>query len=92
MSQRELNRLKVVQRVKRKQQLKQREAAELLGLTERQIKRLCKRYREGAAAALVSKRRGRPSNNRLPEKTIKQARQLLRTRYHDFGPTWPTKN
>jgi hypothetical protein len=27
------------------------------------------------------------SNNRLPEKTIKQARQLLRTHYHDFGPT-----
>ena len=86
MSERELSRLEIVQRVKRKS-LKQREAAEQLGLTERQVKRLCKRYREGGAAGLISKRRGRPSNNRLAEKTVKKARQLLRTHYHDFGPT-----
>jgi len=86
MSERELSRLEIVQRVKLKS-LKQREAAELLGLTERQIKRLCKLYAEAGAAGLLSKRRGRPSNNRLPEKTIKQARQLLRSHYHDFGPT-----
>ena len=47
MSQRELSRLEIVQRVKRKS-LKQREAAELLGLTKRQIKRLCKLYEEVA--------------------------------------------
>jgi transposase len=86
MSQRELSRLEVVQRVKRKS-LKQREAAELLSLSLRQVKRLCQLYQDGGAAALVSKRRGRPANNRLPEKTTKKARHLLRTRYHDFGPT-----
>ncbi len=86
MSQRELSRLEIVQRVKRKN-LKQREAAELLGLTERQVKRLCRLYQEAGAAGLISKRRGRPSNNRLAEKTVKKARQLLRTHYHDFGPT-----
>lgn len=86
MSQRELSRLEIVQRVKRKS-LKQREAAELLGLTKRQIKRLCKLYEEGGASGLISKRRGRPSNNRLAEKTVKKARELLRTHYHDFGPT-----
>jgi len=86
MSQGELSRLEIVQRVKRKS-LKQREAAELLGLSERQVKRLCKLYAEAGASGLVSKRRDRPSNNRLPEKTIKKARQLLRSHYHDFGPT-----
>jgi len=86
MSQGELSRLEIVQRVKRKT-LRQREAAELLGLTVRQIKRLCKLYEEGGASGLISKRRGRPSNNRLAEKTIKRARQLLGTHYHDFGPT-----
>jgi transposase len=75
-----------VQRVKQKS-LKQREAAELLGLTERQVKRLCKLYREDGPAGLASKRRGRPSNNRLAEKTLKKARELLRSHYHDFGPT-----
>ncbi len=86
MSQRELTRLEVVQGVKRKT-LKQREAAELLTLSVRQVKRLCKAYQAAGPPGLVSKRRGRPANNRLPEKTTKQARQLLRTRYPDFGPT-----
>jgi transposase len=86
MSERELSRLEVVRRVKRKT-LKQREAAELLGLSERQIKRLCKAYQGGGAAALISQRRGRPSNNRLAEKTVKKARELLGSHYHDFGPT-----
>ena len=90
MSQRELTRLEVIQRVKRKT-LKQRQAAELLSVSVRQVKRLCKAYHASGAAGLISKRRGQPSNNRLPEKTINQARQLLRARYPDFGPTLATE-
>ena len=90
MSQRELTRLEVIQRVKRKT-LKQRQAAELLSISMRQVKRLCKAYQASGAIGLISKRRGRPSNNRLPEKTINKARQLLRTRYPDFGPTLATE-
>jgi transposase len=90
MSQPELTRLEVIQRVKRKT-LKQRQAAELLSISVRQVKRLCKAYQDSGAAGLISKRRGQPSNNRLAEKTINQARQLLRTRYPDFGPTLATE-
>jgi transposase len=90
MSQRELTRLEVIQRVKRKT-LKQRQAAELLSISVRQVKRLCKAYQASGAAGLISKRRGQPSNNRLSEKTINKARQLLRTRYPDFGPTLATE-
>jgi transposase len=90
MSQAELTRLEVLERVKRKT-LRQRQAAELLSLSVRQVKRLCKVYQAGGAAALICKQRGRPSNNRLPEKTTKKARQLLRSRYHDFGPTLATE-
>jgi len=90
MSQRELTRLEVIQRVKQKT-LKQRQAAELLSLSVRQVKRLCKAYQGSGAAGLISKRRGQPSNNRLPEKTINKAQQLLRSRYHDFGPTLATE-
>ena len=86
MSQPELTRLEVIQRVKRKT-LKQHQAAELLSLSVRQVKRLCKAYQANGAAGLISKRRGQPSNNRLPEKTINKATQLLRSRYPDFGPT-----
>lgn len=90
MSQPELTRLEVIQRVKRKT-LKQRQAAELLSVSVRQVKRLCKAYQASGAAGLISKRRGQPSNNRLSEKTINKARQLLRTRYPDFGPTLATE-
>src|SRR5215217_9767843 len=90
MSQRELTRVEVIQRVKRKT-LKQHQAAELLSVSVRQVKRLCKAYQMTGAAGLISKQRGRPSNHRLPEKTIKQARHLLRARYHDFGPTLATE-
>ncbi|HYV12610.1 MAG TPA: ISNCY family transposase [Pyrinomonadaceae bacterium] len=90
MSQKELTRLEVIQRVKRKT-LKQRQAAELLSISVRQVKRLCKAYQGSGAAGLISKRRSQPSNNRLPEKTINKARQLLRSRYPDFGPTLATE-
>lgn len=90
MSQRELTRLEVIQRVKRKT-LKQRQAAELLSISVRQVKRLCKAYQANGAAGLISKRRGQASNNRLPDKTINRARQLLRSRYPDFGPTLATE-
>jgi transposase len=86
MSRKELSRLEVIQRVCGKT-LRQRQAAELLGLSVRQVKRLCREYRREGAAALASRRRGRPSNHHLPASTISAARQLLRSRYPDFGPT-----
>jgi transposase len=86
MSQKELSRLEVIQRVCRKS-LTQRQASELLKLSLRQVKRLCKAYQREGAAALRSKRRGRPSNNQLPPETTHKAAELLRSRYFDFGPT-----
>ena len=86
MSQKELSRLEIIQRVRRKA-LKQREAAELLSLTVRQVKRLCRNYKLRGTSGLISKRRGRESNNRLASELVNQARELLRARYYDFGPT-----
>jgi transposase len=86
MSRRELSRLEVIQRVRRRT-LTQSQAAELLSLSLRQVKRLCKAYLAAGASALVSRRRGRPSNNRLPAEVVARARELLRANYYDFGPT-----
>src|SRR3954470_24792819 len=86
MSQRELSRLEVFQQLLEKR-LKQRQAANLLGLSVRQVIRLAKAFKREGPSALVSKRRGRPSNNRLAASLLTQAGELLRTRYHDFGPT-----
>jgi len=65
----------------------QREAASILGITSRQVKRLRRAYRQSGVKGLVSKRRGKPSNNRLAEATKQKALDLLKSKYVGFGPT-----
>jgi transposase len=86
MSERELSRLEVIQRVGSKR-LTQREAAEQMQLSVRQVKRLLRAYRQRGARALQSRRRGQRSNHHLPEEMVSQVSELLRSRYYDFGPT-----
>jgi transposase len=86
MSKKELTRLEVVQRVVDRQ-MRQRDAARMLSVTERQVKRLVRAFRAEGAAGLVSKRRGQPSNHRFDAVFKEQALERLRTRYPDFGPT-----
>jgi transposase len=86
MSKKELTRLEVMQRLKEKR-LTQKEAARLLGLSTRQIKRLWRAYRQQGAKGLVSVRRGQASNNRLDARIVQQALDLIEEKYRDFGPT-----
>jgi transposase len=86
MSEKEVNRLEVIQRVGDKR-LKQKAAAELLGVSERQVKRLLRMFRQQGARGLVSKRRGKPSNNQMSEETLRKALDLLKGKYKGFGPT-----
>ena len=86
MSTRELTRAEVLQRLLDKR-LKQREAASMLGISIRHLKRLLRAFRFDGAASLVSKKRGRPGNHRLPAKTKLRALNLIHSRYSDFGPT-----
>ena len=86
MSKKELTRLEVMQRLKDKR-LTQKEAARLLGLSVRQIKRLWRAYREAGGKGLVSGRRTKASNNRLDAGVVQQALDLIEERYRDFGPT-----
>lgn len=64
MTMRDLDRLKVMQAVV-DGNLKPGRAAERLGLTVRQVCRLANRIRVEGVAGLVSRRCGRPSNNRM---------------------------
>lgn len=66
MSDKELNRINVIQSVVEKR-MRRRDAAHQLALTERQTQRLMNRFRESSAAGLANLRRGRPGNHRLPE-------------------------
>jgi len=86
MSNREITRLEVMQRLKEKR-LKQKEAAQMLGISTRQVKRLWRAYRKKGAQGLVSQRRGKPSNHRMDAGVAQQALDLIKEKYEDFGPT-----
>src|SRR4051794_41405947 len=86
MSEAELSRVDTLARVGRGE-LPVAEAAALLGLSRRQVFRLLARFRSEGAAGLASRRRGRPSNRRLPEAVREAALAAVRERYADFGPT-----
>ena len=63
------------------------DAASVLNLSERQVFRLLQLYRTQGAPGLVSRRRGKPSNRRIPETVRRTALSIIRERYADFGPT-----
>lgn len=86
MSPKELARLEVMQRLKDKR-LRQKEAASLLDLSVRHVKRLWRKYRKAGTKGLLSVRRGKASNNRLEASVSQQALDLIQQKYADFGPT-----
>ena len=72
-------------------ELNQGEAAKLLGLSLRQVKRKLKAYRKDGVRALVHGARGKPGNRQLPQSLKAEAVQLVRERYADFGPSFASE-
>lgn len=87
MSQRERDRLKVLHGVQQGQ-FSQAKAAQLLGLTVRQVRRLQQRLAADGDAGLVHRLRGQPSNRQLDAKLRTRVLRAYRQRYADFGPTF----
>jgi len=67
--------------------LTQVEAARLLGLTERQIRRLLQRVQHAGDPGLVHRGRGKPSNRRITASVKTKVLRLYATQYGDWGPT-----
>lgn len=86
LRQRELKRLHVLHKVF-EGTLTQKEAAALVSLTDRQLRRIVKRIREEGDAGIRHKARGKPSNRKLPLKLKERIVQLYQKTYADFGPT-----
>lgn len=86
MSQREIRRLHLIQQVLDKKVTQQKVAA-VLGLTDRQIRRIVKRVREEGARGVCHEGRGKPSNQRIPKKVKEKVIAVYREKYADFGPT-----
>ncbi len=87
LSSKELDRATTLQRVINKTQT-QKDAAQSLGITDRQLHRLMVKYRADGSAELANKARGKPNNRQLPQTTKDRAIELVKTKYPDFGPTF----
>ena len=86
MSGRERVRLDALSRVRRGE-LSVVSAAELMGVSLRQARRVWKRFAAAGAAGLVHKLRGRKSNHGLSEDRRERIVKLHQERYADFGQT-----
>lgn len=87
MNRKELHRHEVISQVDARK-MKQSHAAKQLGISVRQVKRLCRNYREQQALGLTSKKRGKPSNHQFTLDFKQQVLDLARTIYRGFGPTF----
>jgi hypothetical protein len=86
MSSRELKRLEAIRQLD-EGRLTRAQAGQLVGLGMRQMQRLLNAYRQHGPPALVSRKRGRPSNRRYPPAFREHVIDLVRKHYGDFGPT-----
>jgi len=67
--------------------LRQVEAARLMRLSARQVRRVVGRYASEGDAGLVHRLRGRPSNGKIADEIRRRALKRVRKNYFDFGPT-----
>jgi transposase len=90
MSRKEFRRVPVIHSVINKH-ITQNEAANILGLSRRQIIRLVKKVKQKGDIALTHNSRGRPSNRAESAKTKNKILNLCRTAYQGFGPTFASE-
>jgi len=86
MSEKERHRLRVISELK-EGRLKQEEAAVLLKVEVRQVRRSLRRFEAEGDRGLVHGLRGRPSNRKLAPEIEAKALERFRESYRDFGPT-----
>ena len=87
MSERELDRLKIIEDIN-EHRLSVVQGAALAGLSRRQMTRLVRNFRQSGAAGLISKKRGVPSNRRYTDGFRDYVVELIQRHYCDFGPTF----
>ncbi len=86
MNIRDTRRIAVLDKLKDKS-IKQGKAAELLGVSVRQVRRLVVRYKREGARGVIHKLRGLPGNHQADEKVLDTALEIIRSKYPDFSVT-----
>ena len=86
MSQKEVKKSDIINKLINKG-LKGSEAATLLNLSVRHIRRLNKKVQDNGIKGLIHGNRGKPSNRNIPEAERQNIINLIKKKYPDFGPT-----
>ena len=87
MTQAERDRLVALKKAKKKL-ITQKQAAEEIGITERQVRRLLRKLRRKGDLAVIHELRGRESNRKLSSEVEQRAMTILSDPvYRGFGPT-----
>lgn len=86
MNNKEIERLKILEKVRLKE-LTQVTAAKMLDIGDRQVRNLLKRVKVNGNKGIISRKRGRSSNHQLPRELKEKCISLIAEHYFDFGPT-----
>jgi transposase len=78
-------RLEIIRRLMRRE-LKQKVAAEMLGLSTRQVRNLVRKVRQDGARGLAHGNRGKPSPKRMTRELVERIIALVKERYRGFKP------
>jgi len=82
----EIKRWQIIDKVIRRE-INQTTAAEVLGITGRQVRRLMQRVRRQGPQGIIHGLRGRVSNRKLADRVKKQVLMIYKRKYEGFGPT-----
>lgn len=85
MSTKEAKRVGIIEQVD-KGEITQVKAGGIIGITDRQVRRILERYREEGIKGLIHRSRGHESHNRITGKD--RILKLCNDKYPDFGPTF----
>ncbi|MDI6786345.1 MAG: hypothetical protein QMD92_06500 [bacterium] len=89
-TQNELKRLYIIKKVIDKE-LKQSKAAEILNLSNRQVRRIKRRISMEGDKGIIHKSRGKLSRRSIPKPIKDNIINLYQEKYNGFGPTFATE-
>jgi len=85
MSREEVQRYQIIRKIL-DAEINQQEAAEYLGRSDRQVRRIIRKVREEGESGVIHKLRGKTGCRRINEKIRRRILQLYRKKYSGFGP------
>lgn len=86
MSREELRRVSLIRKIL-DGEITQREVAEILTLSDRQVRRIVSRVRRDGDEGVIHGLRGEPSHRAIEKRIKGKVISLCRSRYEGFGPT-----